>query len=430
MKIQVLQGDCLGILKTIPDNSVDAVVTDPPYGLGKEPDPVVVMQAWARGESYAASGGGFMGAAWDAFVPQPVIWREVLRVLKPGGHILCACGTRTQDWMTMALRFAGFEIRDVITWVYSTGFPKSLNVAQKLKDKDEAAEDFAGIGTALKPAVEFWTLGRKPLAANTIAENVKQWGCGGINIDKCRVGTIDTAKIYGGDKRPRDNKFGNGQRIRKTDFPIGRYPCNLIHDGSPDVTALFPESTSTGGDGSKFNDSSRNALGNSIKNRPKTGKNGLGFGDSGSASRFFYCAKPSPSERSAGLSHLKSRRKKVNVIQTEGVKNGGITQDGKQLGSPAQNFHPTVKPIRLMRYLCRLIGPNGGTILDPFCGSGTTGIGAVLEGFGFIGIEREEDFAEIAKYRIQHYARAVGRGFLECSEAETGAAVNSQLDLF
>jgi site-specific DNA-methyltransferase (adenine-specific) len=321
-------GDCLEVLRTLPDNSVDAVVTDPPYGLS------------------------FMGKRWDYDVPSVEVWAECLRVLKPGGHLLAFAGTRTQHRMAVRIEDAGFEIRDMIAWVYGSGFPKSHN----LKD------DWQGWGTALKPALEPITVARKPLIG-TVAENVLTHGTGALNIDGCRVDgsppsvpqpmfNSPTGRTYG-------MKTGEG-RNGEVSQASGRWPANLIHDGSEEVVGLFPESKSP-------QQYEKNKAGwltpgsvhqlNNLQSRE--------YGDTGSAARFFYCAKAGKSDRGAG------------------------------------NIHPTVKPTDLMRYLCRLVTPPGGTVLDPFMGSGSTGAAAMLEGFQFIGIEREAEYVAIARERIE-----------------------------
>ena len=323
----------------MPESSVDSVVTDPPYGLA------------------------FMGKKWDYDVPSEDIWRECLRVLKPGGHLLAFAGTRTQHRMAVRIEDAGFEIRDMIAWVYGSGFPKSLDVSKaidKAAGHDRATEyepnhknstfgkgmgggkhgaksappltdsarEWQGWGTALKPALEPITVARKPLIG-TVAANVLTHGTGAINVDACRVE---------GD----------------------RWPANLIHDGSDEVMELFPNTTS----GSRK--AGHHVVAGGQGRYGKFAKGDLPelVGDSGSAGRFFYCAKASTSDRGDG------------------------------------NNHPTVKPTALMRYLCRLVTPPGGVVLDPFMGSGSTGKAAILEGFRFVGIERDASYLEIAKARI------------------------------
>ena len=424
--MRLLQGDCLEQMKTLPDNSIDAIVSDPPYGIS------------------------FMAKKWDYDVPKVEVWKEAMRVLKPGGHALIACGTRTQHRMVCNIEDAGFEIRDVVSWIYGSGFPKSLNIGKQIdkcngdpnrlekftawmrttgirsreidditgtnmgghyltaksqpaiptaalwaklrphitieipawvdelvdrieaerevvgtdtkarstsgnsalptvggdtvyKSWDitapatEAAKQWDGWGTALKPACEFFTLARKPLSEKTVAANVLKWGTGGIYVDGCRVEAGDDSTSlarnnkegYNGWKNASGGKNAAAIREEQGLAPQGRFPANLIHDGSQEVLDLFPET------------------------------------DNNSASRFFYCAKASKKDRDEG------------------------------------NHHPTVKPTALMQYLCRLITPTGGTVLDPFMGSGSTGKAAVREGFDFVGCELDADYHAIATARIE-----------------------------
>jgi site-specific DNA-methyltransferase (adenine-specific) len=353
---QIICGDNVETLRTLPDACVDSCVTDPPYGIE------------------------FMGKAWDRGVPGVELWREVLRVLKPGGHLLAFAGTRTQHRMATAIEDAGFEIRDMIAWVYGSGFPKSLDVSKAI-DKaagaerevvgrtvtpfrvdnaatrgtslqgsvngdfskqtedgyrytevtapaTEAAKQWAGWGTALKPSLEPITVARKPLCG-TVAENVLQHGTGGLNVDGCRVpGPPSGLKPYTRVVEQRQSQAANHRDVTFTDHSLGRWPANLIHDGSDEVVGLFPE------DGEA------------------------------SAARFFYCAKADKADRGPG------------------------------------NNHPTVKPVDLMRYLVRLVCPIGGVVLDPFSGSGTTLAAAQAEGCLAIGVEREAAYCEIIKGRF------------------------------
>lgn len=345
----MLHGDCLEVLRTIESASVDAIVTDPPYGLK------------------------FMGKKWDYDVPSVEVWRECLRVLKPGGHMLVACGTRTQHRMAVNIEDAGFEIRDVVTWLYGSGFPKSLNIG-----KQGGPE---GWGTALKPACEFWTLARKPLDG-TVAANVLKHGVGGINVDGCRVQfqneyTLNHGALEG---------FDRSDRAHIT----GRFPANLILD--EEAAAMLDEQSGTLTSGS----------------RAAGVRKGMGFhgadgdggpaiiGNSGGASRFFYVAKASKSERNAGLEHLPTRRGGSEQFDSRWKE--GVGEDRMPMN---QNHHPTVKPVKLMRYLCRLITPPKGLVLDPFMGSGSTGVAAKAEGFEFVGIEREKEYFEIAQARMR-----------------------------
>lgn len=415
----LINSDNLEVLKSLPDNSIDSVVTDPPYGLK------------------------FMGKKWDYDVPKIELWEEVYRVLKPGGHILVACGTRTQHRMVVNIEDAGFEIRDVISWVYGSGFPKSLNIGKaidkiqgnereivgteiidigmqsgsmhagrnsilQLRDKTKGHSPYEGWGTALKPACEFFTLARKPISEKNIAENVLKWGTGGINIDECRVGSEalnnqqkDFAPVHG-------NKFGNGAYLpNKEEYKtvIGRFPSNFIHDGSDEVVGLFPETKSGGGD--KGN--RRNGVG--FFGNGKAYNSNISTVSQGSAARFFYCAKASPSERNEGLDEFE----KINPFDRNSV-----TKTYEGMGSKSgarQNHHPTVKPIALMEYLIKLITPKGGTVLDPFAGSGTTGIAAINLKVKYILIEREAEYCTIADARLKHFYNKIQPDLFEAVNA-------------
>jgi site-specific DNA-methyltransferase (adenine-specific) len=387
-------GDCLDVLRTLPDASVDAVVTDPPYGLS------------------------FMGKRWDYDVPTVEVWAECLRVLKPGGHLLAFAGTRTQHRMAVRIEDAGFEIRDMIAWVYGSGFPKSLDVSKAIdraagaerevvgsrkltgtariiggqggatagraadayaegETRDELsitapatpeAQQWSGWGTALKPALEPITVARKPLEG-TVAANVLEHGTGGLNVDGCRVGTTKDVPASVSKKAPA-NCYGKYPEAGETpgvgghDPNLGRWPANLIHDGCDEVVGLFPQTTSGGFSGTIQRATNGPSKGNELE-RIREDR----APDTGSAARFFYTAKCSKSDR-------------------EG------------------SDHPTMKPTDLMRYLCRLVTPPGGVVLDPFMGSGSTGKAAMLEGFGFIGIEREAAYHAIAERRIRQAGAA------------------------
>jgi hypothetical protein len=321
-------GDCFEVMQTMLENSVDSIVTDPPYGLS------------------------FMGKHWDHGVPSAEVWVECLRVLKPGGHLLAFAGTRTQHRMATAIEDAGFEIRDMIAWVYGSGFPKSHN----LKD------DWQGWGTALKPALEPITVARKPLIG-TVAANVLAHGTGALNIDGCRVWTNEDCSRKQSVVADTPTGFGKGIAMGGRGSDLGRWPANLIHDGSEEVVELFPQSAGQQGD-VKGTEQSHTGTANCYGEygRVPAAKRG----DTGSAARFFYCAKASKSGRGEG------------------------------------NNHPTVKPTDLMRYLCRLVTPPGGIVLDPFMGSCSTGVAAGEEGFAFIGIEREAEYLQIACQRIEN----------------------------
>jgi site-specific DNA-methyltransferase (adenine-specific) len=403
-------GNCLHELRNIPENSIDSVVCDPPYELG------------------------FMGKSWDAsgIAYSVSMWQEVLRVLKPGGHLLAFSGSRTYHRMTCAVEDAGFEVRDQILWVYGSGFPKSLDVSkaidkaagaerevigtvragiarksrnggeivggecvEELKQSPvtapatEAAKQWQGWGTALKPAHEPICVARKPLANGlTVAANVLAHGTGALNIDGCRVETEETlgrpqAKAQDGvmSMRLGDNGFNGASDERG-----GRWPANLIHDGSDEVVALFPNARSAGAYPS--DSTARNGV------TSFGGKQGTLYSDTGSAARFFYCAKTSKKDRNEGLDDFTP----TTTSDGRAVAADNAYQRGK---TERQNTHPTVKPTDLMRYLCRLVTPPGGTVLDPFMGSGSTGKAAMLEGFKFVGIEMDETYHTIAKARIE-----------------------------
>lgn len=328
MLFNIIHSDCLAALREMPEESVDSIVTDPPYGFG------------------------FMGKHWDAETPSVDVFSECLRLLRPGGHLLAFGGPRTYHRLAVAVEDAGFEIRDQMMWLYGTGFPKSHNVSKAI-DKmhgaervaiietapaTEDAQEWDGWGTALKPAHEPIVMARKPFKG-TVAANVLEHGTGAINIDGCRVGEDGGTRKASVPTGEGNGIFGQGlhgacdiEQLGK-----GRFPANIMHDGSDAVLGIFPMTSE------------------------------------GSAARYFYCAKASKRDRGEG------------------------------------NSHPTVKPTELMRYLVRLVTPPNGTVLDPFCGSGSTGKAAVLEGFKFIGIEREAEYVEIARMRCANATANTGK---------------------
>lgn len=406
--MKLITGNSLEELKQLEDNSIDSIVTDPPYGLS------------------------FMGKKWDYDVPSTDLWREAIRVLKPGGHLLSFAGSRTYHRMAVNIEDAGFEIRDQIMWVYGSGFPKSHNIGKAVdkklgnerdvvgKNREGRTTDggygknygantditkgnspWEGWGTALKPAHEPIVMARKPFKG-TVVDNVLEHGTGGINIDECRVETTENLNggAYSDSKDGMSQNEVYGKYYKKPgeyEQPQGRFPANFIHDGSDEVVSEFPESKSTGGKNTNTNDDGQiysKGLGGGI------GANAGGLGDKGSAARFFYCAKASKAERNKGLGGFEEKNSPNNLCSGSVQKSGeGTRLDGKPL-SKNKNHHPTVKPVKLMEYLVRLVTPKGGTVLDPFMGSGTTGIACKEEGFDFVGIEREEEYIEIAKARI------------------------------
>jgi DNA modification methylase len=392
-RVRLFLGDCLDALRQLSDASVDAVVTDPPYGLS------------------------FMGKKWDYDVPSVEVWAECLRVLKPGGHLLAFAGTRTQHRMAVRIEDAGFEIRDMIAWVYGSGFPKSLDVSKaidkaagaerevvggkkramagwsmdggtKFVDRNitapatDAARQWAGWGTALKPALEPITVARKPLSG-TVAATVLEHGTGALNVDGCRVGEREKRMLN------RGGSIGYGGSEPQgvvEDGGCGRWPANLIHDGGDEVVGLFPAQAGAAAPVHRRNsDKFRQTYGSFGGNIDEAGS--TFHGDTGSAARFFYSPKADGTDRNEG--------------------------------TEARNIHPTVKPTDLMQYLCRLVTPPGGTVLDPFMGSGSTGKAAQMEGFRFIGCERDPDYFAIAKARIE---TAHGSLFANIADVEVNAA--------
>ena len=410
----IIKGDCLNVMAGLPAASIDAIVTDPPYGLS------------------------FMGKDWDKGVPGESFWREALRVAKPGCHILAAGGSRTYHRLTCAIEDAGWEIRDCVMWIYGSGFPKSHDVSKAI-DREagaerevlginpnfcknrvdsigtangiyggagpdngkfitapatEAAKQWQGWGTALKPAFEPFILARKPLDG-TVAENVQKHGCGGLNVDGCRVGSDETT-VRKNNARTNGSGWGMGKHAHVNGSDLGRWPANVIHDGSDEVVRVFPETHAAG----TYREGSR--AGNTFNKRQDSGKDKQrpAIDNGGSASRFFYCAKASASERDEGCEGLALVTHQSGMGGAMPVDDDGNARD--RFKAQSRNHHPTVKPVDLMKYLCRLITPPGGLILDPFCGSGSTGVAAMREGFNFIGIELNADYAEIARRRIDH----------------------------
>lgn len=497
--MDLLLGDCLDILKSIPDNSVDSLVTDPPAGIS------------FMGKEWDSDKGG--RREWTAWLEQ--VMRECLRVLKPGAHALVWAIPRTSHWTTTAIEDAGFEVRDVITHLFGSGFPKSLDISKALDkaagaerecvgvrryagghiqnssaDKlappigtfkrtqddrietapaTDAAKQWQGFGTALKPAAEFWILARKPLSEKTVAANVLKHGTGGLAIDKCRIGNETISTHGNGDKYAR-MKTGASEGVGEYRQHVGRFPANLVlshheeceqvgvkkvkpsngsgrasgnttkdksifgvGDTGRELSYLSPDGTETVEDWKCHADCAVKMLDEQSGVSKSPGKvtrgssRSLGYhmgqqkdvpcpADSGGASRFFYCAKVSSRERNAGLEGMPDKEGGIKNASGRGFSEG---DPYKQVVT--KNNHPTVKPQKLMRYLCRLITPPGGIVLDPFMGSGSTGCAAVQEGFQFIGIEREAEYLEIARRRIEHYRKAeyVGEQQSELFQRET-----------
>lgn len=445
------QGDCIEVMRSLPDNSVHALVTDPPYGLSKPPDMYEVLRHWLNGDDYEHRGSGFMGKSWDSFVPGPSVWKEAYRVMKPGAWGVVFGGTRTYDLICLSLRMAGFEIRDQILWMYGSGMPKSKGLPQAI-DKHlgamghrgaaftvagdvshlqsmegkagahgshlgitpEAAE-WNGWGTGLKPAFEPIALIQKP-REGTYASNVLEHGVGGLNIDGCRVAASDPenhaskgASVAGLESNRTEVVYGEGGKPREdSTHEKGRWPANVILDET--AAAMLDQQTGDLKGGTAVRRNNTKGGETSYVRAHKPGTPDLGYGDSGGASRFFYCAKAHKKEREAGLDHLPLKSGGELTDRKDGSKGLKNPRAGAGRGGGRRNMHPTVKPIALMRYLCRLVTPPGGIVLDPYTGSGTTGCAAVLENFWFLGIELDRDkennplgYLEVARARINHH---------------------------
>ncbi len=356
---QLHRGNNIELLRGMADNSVDSIVTDPPYELG------------------------FMGKAWDSkgIASNVELWRECLRVLKPGGYLLAFGGTRTYHRMACAIEDAGFEIRDQIGWAYGSGMPKGT-------DKAKIPEPWRGDwNTALKPAWEPIVVARKEMVG-TLAENLLAHGTGALNIDGCRVG--DSKDVPASVSRSGAGASLSGSvdgSLRKEtgmesghNPNVGRWPANLIHDGSDEVLAAFPQASGAVAPvrGTEPSGKTDNTFGEFAGRAPSDQRDG-----GGSAARFFYCAKASRADRNDGLQSGSKPAVGTGATMREREDADWASRNG--------NFHPTVKPTELMRYLVRLVTPAGGTVLDVFNGSGSTGKAAVLEGLRYIGLELDED---------------------------------------
>ena len=499
---------------------VESIVTDPPYGLS------------------------FMGRKWDYDVPTVDLWTLALECLRPGGHLLAFAGTRTQHRMAVRIEDAGFEIRDMIAWVYGSGFPKSLDVSKAIDQGQgenrerqlrftawmrstgitasqineatrsgmglhyltagsqpqiataemmdamrhllpevpeeierlvaertgiewtayvnrevvgrrtmtdtssvriacatsaqgiektprreiaitipatDSARQWSGWGTALKPALEPITVARRPLDG-TVAETVLAHGTGALNVDECRVGMMTESEVCRSGASTQSGGWGMKPKSWKEQNrqPQGRWPSNLIHDGSEEVVGLFPHTHASHNQTRTESDNQRGVYGGGYHHEPGSQK--TGYGDSGSAARFFYCAKASKQDRDEGCESLPRRSAGEMTDRSDGSDGLNSPRAGSGRGNGACNFHPTVKPTDLMRYLCRLVTRPGGIVLDPFMGSGSTGKAAVLEGFGFVGIERDPDHFEIAKARILDAIR-------QRDEARRLASAQLEMDL-
>jgi site-specific DNA-methyltransferase (adenine-specific) len=442
--MKLINADCIQAMKEMAENSVDSIVTDPPYELG------------------------FMGKKWDSsgIAFNVEVWQQALRVLKPGGHLLAFSGSRTYHRMVVAIEDAGFEIRDQIMWIYGSGFPKSHNVANaidkfhgasnrgkaissgnkfhpttgearasgqllpKYEARTEAGKDYEGWGTALKPAHEPIVVARKPLIG-TVAENVLEHGVGGLNIDGCRIGT----EKLGGGTMPnlRDvgamskeatgiDKLSFGQNPRpasrlKQEQYTGRWPANIIFDEQ--AAELLDEQSGISKDGVAVKRNRNTAeIESSYQGGWRKSNIDQGFSGLGGASRFFYVAKASKRDRNEGLEELLETTAADMVDREPDSAGMNSPRAGAGRTSGAKNFHPTVKPTSLMEYLIKLVTPPQGTVLDPFTGSGSTGKAAILQGFDFIGIEMTEEYLPIIEGRLKHAEAKVAERIKDTADQE------------
>lgn len=430
----VIQGNNLDVLPKIPDASIDAIVTDPPYGLA------------------------FMGKSWDKTLPDPRTWSEALRVLKPGGHALIFGAPRLYHRLAVAVEDAGFEVRDVLMWMFGSGFPKSLDVSKAIDaslgaERSVVAPDphaakrnkttpqfggssmntydpgydgplgrmgitapatpeaaaWAGWGTALKPAYEPILLVRKPLIG-TVAQNVLTHGTGGINVDACRVGWASEADKEAG--RPasfaRAHEGFEGRSFAIADRsgrdPVaeqsaaGRWPANVIMD--EEAGAMLDASTPPSKSGKDRGERGRGGIWASSDGTPC----GPQYGDSGGASRFFYCPKASRSEREAGLDAFEARVGNETLAEDGAGRNSPRAGAGRK-GGGRKNHHPTVKPLDLMAWCVKLVTPPGGVVLDMFAGSGSTPAACAKLGISCLGIELDPEYVAIGNARIAHWSK-------------------------
>ena len=454
--LYIVRGNCYKKLQSSKENIFDSLVTDPPYGLNDNFDIKEVLRYWLYDMEYRSDKGGFMSKDWDGFVPSPSDWKSIYRVLKPGAYGVVFAGRKTQDLMTISLRLAGFEIKNVIMWIFGSGFPKSQDTAKALdgvlgsqstgfsfagddgrkaelkqnkmlnsasgyryEPVSEEAKKWDGYGTDIKPAYEPIILIQKPISEGTIADNIRKWGCGAINIDGCRIGMSEEDKVIldkKSSKNPTNNYSSNPDKIygkfgvdaASPAHNLGRFPADIILD---EFTGEILDqqsgvSRSSGGKGDTSGLLSNPNVYGSFSGENK-GESAGGFGDEGGASRFFYkteyseddclyiyCPKPSRTEKEKGLDDLES--KKVNDGRKADIDNAyqrGVTE--------RKNTHPTVKPISLMRYLTRLVTPAGGRVLEPYSGSGTTLVSCGFEGFDCVAFDLYSEYCRIAYHRAK-----------------------------
>lgn len=411
-KYKLYHGNMLDMLSVIPENSITSIVCDPPYNLtsGKTTDNKPKK--------------GFMGCEWDgtSIIYNIDTWKNCLSVLKPGGYLVAFCGSRTFHRMVCAIEDAGFEIRDVIMWIYGSGMPKSSNVGKMLEKKfgHPVDSEFYKYGNALKPAYEPIVIARKPFDGSMI-ENMYNHNVGGLNVDECRIPltndkdketyqfNMDANNRMSQEDGEKHHRFDGGYKVMKgeREIPDGRFPANVIltydEDDYDEVCGGFPQS------GSGNNKQPYNYAGKEYNNRETSMFNGdkpqapSNYNDNGSASRYFYCAKATRRDRDEGLEDFE--------LVTRSDRNPDLETANNQFnrsGVPRKNFHPTCKPVDLMKYLVRLVTPKGGIVLDCFNGSGSTGKAVMSENYErdsnyqYIGVELTEDYLPIAKARIEY----------------------------
>ena len=448
----LLNGDCIEQMQKLKDEGkqIDSVVTDPPYHLTS------IVERYGKDGSapakdkdglYQRQARGFMGKEWDGgdIAFRTDTWKLAYDLLKPGGYLLAFSASRNYHRMAVAIEDAGFEIRDQIMWIYGSGFPKSLNIGKAIDKRNgvqgdvigtrkvtssdigqnsgwnhlntdrgdyeyrEIMNEYEGWGTALKPAHEPIVMARKPLSEKSIVENVLKHRTGGINIDGCRIQGDDTGgerKITTRKSRDENNVWtddNSGMKQEENHFadadPKGRYPANVMHDGSDVVQDIFPQTSK-----SVSTKRTRKTIGSFGMPNDTTPE----YDDEGTAARYFYCPKTSAEERNRGLESFTAKPMAWGNQAKAELKRGNLDFKGNQGDGSKHNkvamrlnTHPTVKPQELMKYLCRLVTPKGGVVLDPFMGSGSTGMAAKDEGFDFIGIEKEKEYFEIAEARIK-----------------------------